>query len=95
MMLEYPWVSAYFKKTLKEQRVEVVNLEIADFPRFSPAYVACTRNVAGKVVIEKLNRFINKTVTSPVNRERMKNWLDDKEAGGYEKDYLEFFNIAH
>lgn len=95
MMLEYPWVSAYFKKTLKDQHVEVVNLEIADFPRFSPAYVACTRNAAGKTLIEKLNRFINKTVTSPSNRERMKNWLDDKEAAGYEKDYLEFFNIAH
>lgn len=95
MMLEYPWVSAYFKKTLKDQDVEVVNLEIADFPRFSPAYAACTRNAVGKAVIEKLNRFIKKTVTSPSNRERMKNWLDDKEAAGYEKDYLDFFNIAH
>jgi uncharacterized protein (TIGR02285 family) len=95
MMIEYPWVTAYFKKTLKDQNVEVVNLEIADFPRFSPAYAACTRNAAGKVVIEELNQFIGKSVIETDNRQRMINWLDEKEAAFFEKEYLEYFNIAH
>lgn len=95
MMIEYPWVIAYFKKTLEAQPIEVVNLEIADFPRFSPAYVACSRNTAGKIVIDKLNKFIRKAVLEPGNRQRMSNWLDEKEAADFEKDYLEYFKIAH
>jgi uncharacterized protein (TIGR02285 family) len=95
MMLEYPWVSAYFNKTLKDQTVEVVNLEIADFPRYTPAYVACTRNSAGKALITKLNHFIQQTIVGEDNRHRMTNWLDEKEAADYEKDYLEYFKIAH
>jgi uncharacterized protein (TIGR02285 family) len=95
MMIEYPWVSSYFKKMSYYQNVEVVNLEIADFPRFSPAYAACTKNPAGKVAIEKLNLFINKAITEPENRQRMMNWLDAKEATDFEKDYLNYFKIAH
>jgi hypothetical protein len=95
MMIEYPWVIAYFKKVLKEPPVELVSLEIADFPRFSPAYVACSRNDAGKIVIEKLNTIIRKAIYVPSNREWMSNWLDEKESIKFEKDYLEFFKIAH
>jgi uncharacterized protein (TIGR02285 family) len=95
MMIEYPWVSVYFKKIFKGQNIEIVNLEIADFPRISPAYAACTRNAAGKVLIEKLNHFIRKTVRGPNNRQRMTNWLDEKEAADYEMDYSEYFKIAH
>jgi uncharacterized protein (TIGR02285 family) len=95
MMIEYPWVTAYFKKTLKDEGIEVVNLEIADFPRFSPAYVACSRNTAGEIVIEQLNEFIREAVSAPDNRQRMMNWLDEKEAADFEIDYLEYFKIAH
>lgn len=94
MMIEYPWVSAYFKKISYNQDIEVVNLEIKNLPRFSPAYVACSRNTAGKAVIEKLNQFIGGVVGEPANRQRMMDWLDKREAGSYEKDYLEYFKIA-
>lgn len=95
MMIEYPWVSSYFKKMSYYQNVEVVNLEIAGFPRFSPAYAACTKSPAGKAAIEKLNLFINKAIIGAKNRQRMMNWLDEKEATGFEKDYLNYFKIAH
>jgi uncharacterized protein (TIGR02285 family) len=95
MMLEYPWVSAYFKKISYNQDIEVVNLEIEDFPRFTPAYAACTRNAAGKAIIERLNQFIGRAVVEPENRQRMMNWLDEEEAAGYEIDYLKYFKIAH
>lgn len=95
MMIEYPWVSAYFKKMSYYQNVEVVHLEIADFPRFSPAYVACTKSSAGKAAIEKLNLFINKAITEPENSQRMMNWLDEKEATNFKEDYLNYFKIAH
>jgi len=94
MMIEYPWVSAYFKKISYNQDIEVVNLEIENLPRFSPAYVACTRNAAGKAVIEKLNQFIDRVIAGPANRQRMMDWLDKREATSYEKDYLEYFKIA-
>lgn len=95
MMIEYPWVTAYFKKTLTDENVEVVNLEIADFPRYSPAYAACSRNAGGKAVIDELNKFIRHAVSEPGNQQRMINWLDEKEAAVFEKDYLEYFKIAH
>ena len=95
MMIEYPWVTAYFNKTLIDEGIEVVNLEIADFPRFSPAYAACSRNAEGKAVIDELNKFIRQTVSEPSNQQRMINWLNEKEAADFEKDYLEYFNIAN
>ena len=45
-------------------QLEVVNLEIADFPRFSPAYAACSRNSEGKAVIDELNKFIHQAVSA-------------------------------
>lgn len=95
MMIEYPWVTAYFNKILIDEDIEVVNLEIADFPRFSPAYAACSRNAEGKAVIDELNKFIRQAVSESSNQQRMINWLDEKEAADFEKDYLEYFNIAN
>ncbi len=95
IMLEYPWVSAYFDKVIKHDGVEVVHLTIRDFPRYSAAYVACTRNEAGRKIIQALDQFIAKEVLKVKNRQRMMRWLDDKEAKSFEKDYLEYFRIAH
>lgn len=95
VMLEYPWVSAYFDKVLKHDGVEVVHLTIKDFPRYSAAYVACTRNEAGRKIIQALDQFLAKEVLKLKNRQRMMRWLDDKEAKSFEKDYLEYFKIAH
>jgi uncharacterized protein (TIGR02285 family) len=95
MMLEYPWVSAYFEKILKSDTIKVVHLIIDGLPRYSSAYVACTRNDAGKKVIEALDKFLAKEVLNIGNRQRMMRWLDEKEAEIFEKDYLEYFNITH
>lgn len=94
LMLEYPWVSAYYKKVMKNHEVEVINLSISDFPNYSPAYVACTRNEEGEKIIAALNQFIADSIPLKKNRHRMMNWLDDKEANKFEKDYLEYFKIA-
>jgi uncharacterized protein (TIGR02285 family) len=95
MMLEYPWVTAYFNKVKKNRDVELVNLNISDFPSYSPSYVACSRNEEGKKLIEKLNAFIERTIPIEKNRQRMMDWLDASEAAKFEQDYLEFFKIAH
>jgi len=95
VMLEYPWVSAYFDKVMKHDGVEVVHLTIRDFPRYSAAYVACTRNDAGQKIIQALDQFIAQEVLKVKNRQRMIRWLDNKEAKSFEKDYLEYFKIAH
>ena len=95
VMLEYPWVSAYFDKVMKHDGVKVVHLTIRDFPRYSAAYVACTRNDAGRKITQALDQFIEKEVLKVKNRQRMMRWLDDKEAKSFEKDYLEYFKIAH
>jgi uncharacterized protein (TIGR02285 family) len=95
IMLEYPWVTAYFEKVLKNDRIKVVHLSIDGFPKYSAAYVACTRNDAGKKVIEALDKFLAKEVLNIENRQRMMRWLDKREAEIFEKDYLEYFNISH
>lgn len=95
LMLEYPWVSSYFKKTLGIIKAEVVNLQISEFPRFSPAYVACTRNEKGLEIIKGINQFLKQEIPTVNNRRRMTDWLDDEEAAVFEQDYFEFFKIAH
>jgi len=95
LMLEYPWVSSYFEKALGGSSVEVVNLQIRGFPRFSPAYVACTRNEDGLKAIEKINYFLQQEIPKARNRRRMTDWLDKEEASIFEQDYLDFFKIAH
>ena len=95
VMLEYPWVSAYFDKVMNQDSAKVVHLTIKDFPRYSAAYVACTRNDAGLKIIQALDQFIAKEVIKAKNRQRMMNWLDEKEAKRFERDYLEYFKIAH
>jgi len=95
LMLEYPWVTSYFEKALGDSNVEVVNLQIRGFPRFSPAYVACTRNEDGLKAIEGINHFLQQEIPTARNRRRMTDWLDEEEASIFEKDYLEFFKIAH
>lgn len=95
IMLEYPWVSAYFKRIVKKNDVVVVNINISDFPRYSPAYVACSYSAEGKKIIEALNAFIDLSIPLAKNRQRMMNWLDDQEAKKFEQDYFDFFKIAH
>lgn len=95
IMLEYPWVSAYFKRIVKKTDVVVVNINISDFPRYSPAYVACSYSAEGKKIIEALNAFIDLSIPLEKNRQRMINWLDDQEAKKFEQNYFEFFKIAH
>lgn len=94
LMLEYPWVTAYFNKVMKNRDVELVNLNISDFPNYSPSYVACTRNEEGKKLIEQLNDYIAHSIPLVKNRQRMMDWLDEDEAAKFEQDYLEFFKIA-
>lgn len=94
VMLEYPWVTAYFNKVMKNRDVELINLDIKDFPKYSPAYVACTRNEKGKKIIEQVDKFIANSIGLEKNRQRMMDWLDEKEAKKFEQDYLEFFKIA-
>ncbi|MEH6448644.1 MAG: hypothetical protein V7765_08240 [Oleispira sp.] len=78
-------------KTLEREKVAY----FSDAALITPAFVACSRNAAGKAVIEKLNQFIGTVVAGPANRQRMMDWLDKREAVNYEKDYLEYFKIAH
>jgi len=96
LMLEYPWVTAYFKKIIKNRHdVRVMNLNISDFPNYTPAYVACTRNAAGKKIIDTLNQFISQSIPEKENRQRMMDWLDENEAKKFEVNYLKYFKIAH
>lgn len=95
IMLEYPWVTAYFEKVLKNDSIKVVHLMIEGLPKYSAAYVACTRNDDGKRVIEALDKFLAKEVLSIENRQRMMSWLGKTESEAFEQDYLDFFNIAH
>jgi uncharacterized protein (TIGR02285 family) len=95
IMLEYPWVTAYFEKLLKNDTIKVVHLTIDGFPKYSAAYVACLRNDAGKKVIEALDIFLAKEVLNIENRQRMMRWLDEREAEVFEKDYLKYFDMSN
>tara|TARA_B100001063_G_scaffold239591_1_gene263354 strand:- start:119 stop:1009 length:891 start_codon:yes stop_codon:yes gene_type:complete len=95
IMLEYPWVTAYFEKVLKNDSIKVVHLIIEGLPKYTAAYVACTRNDDGKKVIEALDKFLAKEVLNIENRQRMMRWLGKKEAEAFEQDYLEYFNIEN
>lgn len=94
IMLEYPWVTAYFNKVMKNHDVKLINININDFPRFSPSYVACTRNEEGKKIIKLLNQFITNSLPKEKNRLRMMNWLDEHESKVFEEEYLKYFRIA-
>jgi len=98
MMLEYPWVSAYFASVDKEglsksATEELVSLTISDFPSHTPAYVACSKTEQGRLFLEQLNHFINKKIPEPDNRQRMKRWLDPTSAKQFEKAYQRYFQV--
>ena len=98
MMLEYPWVSAYFASVDKDglsksAEEELVSLTISDFPGHTPAYVACSKTQSGRQFLNKLDQFIKARIPEQDNRKRMKRWLDATSARQFEKAYQEYFQV--
>lgn len=93
MMIEYPWVSAYFSRLSGRNKTPLVSLTISDFPSHAPAYVACNKTEEGRFLVEKISEFINKSISGDLNRARMKRWLDVKSADEFDRAYRHFFQL--
>lgn len=96
MMLEYPWVSAYFasldhKGSMSSADEELVSLTISDFPSHTPAHVACSKSEQGRLFLQQVNQFITTRIPQANNRERMKRWLDATSARQFDKAYQQYF----
>jgi len=94
MMIEYPWVSAYFGTLSPHMEIPLVSLTISDFPSHTPAYVACSKTEQGRLFLEELNQFIEDRIPKPDNRQRMKRWLDPQSGREFDRAYQQYFQLT-